>query len=211
MKKIICIAVVLITFTTIVSAQNQKKMTLDTTPNNSIATATFAGGCFWCTEAIFQELDGVKSVVSGFTGGTVKNPAYREVVTGRTGHAEAIRITYDPNKISYKELLAVFFSTHNPTTLNRQGYDEGTQYRSAIFYHNESQKKEAELEIASLTAAKVFDSKIVTEVKPFTVFYLAEDYHQDYYSNNKSQPYCQNVINPKLQKFLKKYHSKIKV
>ncbi|PIX07501.1 MAG: peptide-methionine (S)-S-oxide reductase, partial [Flavobacteriales bacterium CG_4_8_14_3_um_filter_35_10] len=115
-------------------------MTLNTTYNNSIATATFAGGCFWCTEAIFQELDGVKSVVSGFTGGTVKNPAYREVVTGRTGHAEAIRITYDPNKISYKELLAVFFSTHNPTTLNRQGYDEGTQYRSAIFYHNESQK-----------------------------------------------------------------------
>ena len=186
-------------------------MTQDTTHNNSIATATFAGGCFWCTEAIFQELDGVKSVVSGFTGGTVKNPAYREVVTGRTGHAEAIRITYDPNKISYKELLEVFFSTHNPTTLNRQGYDEGTQYRSAIFYHNESQKKEAELEIATLTAAKVFDSEIVTEVKPFNVFYLAEDYHQDYYSNNKSQPYCQNVINPKLQKFLKKYHSKIKV
>ncbi|OIO09307.1 MAG: peptide-methionine (S)-S-oxide reductase [Flavobacteriaceae bacterium CG1_02_35_72] len=205
------IIVILIVSLINIHAQNSKKMTLNTTYNNSIATATFAGGCFWCTEAIFQELDGVKSVVSGFTGGTVKNPAYREVVTGRTGHAEAIRITYDPNKISYKELLAVFFSTHNPTTLNRQGYDEGTQYRSAIFYHNESQKKEAELEIATLTAAKVFDSEIVTEVKPFNVFYLAEDYHQDYYSNNKSQPYCQNVINPKLQKFLKKYHSKIKV
>jgi len=211
LNKIASIIVILIVSLINIHAQNSKKMTLNTTYNNSIATATFAGGCFWCTEAIFQELDGVKSVVSGFTGGTVKNPAYREVVTGRTGHAEAIRITYDPNKISYKELLAVFFSTHNPTTLNRQGYDEGTQYRSAIFYHNESQKKEAELEIATLTAAKVFDSEIVTEVKPFNVFYLAEDYHQDYYSNNKSQPYCQNVINPKLQKFLKKYHSKIKV
>jgi len=211
LNKIASIIVILIVSLINIHAQNSKKMTLNTTYNNSIATATFAGGCFWCTEAIFHELDGVKSVVSGFTGGTVKNPAYREVVTGRTGHAEAIRITYDPNKISYKELLAVFFSTHNPTTLNRQGYDEGTQYRSAIFYHNESQKKEAELEIATLTAAKVFDSEIVTEVKPFNVFYLAEDYHQDYYSNNKSQPYCQNVINPKLQKFLKKYHSKIKV
>lgn len=192
------------------NAQNLKKMTITTKNNNLTATATFAGGCFWCTEAIFQELKGVTSVESGFTGGTIKNPAYREVVTGRTGHAEAIQITYNPNEISYKELLDIFFSTHNPTTLNKQGYDEGTQYRSAIFYHDEQQQQNALQMITALTNAKVFDAKIVTEVKPFTVFYKAEDYHQDYYSNNKNQPYCENVINPKLQKFLKKYHAKLK-
>ncbi|MCF6212430.1 MAG: peptide-methionine (S)-S-oxide reductase MsrA [Flavobacteriaceae bacterium] len=178
--------------------------------DNITSTATFAGGCFWCTEAIFEQLKGVKSVISGYSGGNIKNPAYREVVTGRTGHAEAIQISYDPKVISYTELLDVFFSTHNPTTLNRQGYDVGTQYRSVIFYHNNTQKEEAKKMIRDLTKAEVYDAKIVTEVNPFKAFYKAEDYHQDYYDNNKTQPYCENVINPKLRKFLEKYTSKIK-
>lgn len=179
-------------------------------PSNKLETATFAGGCFWCTEAIFEQLKGVSKVVSGYTGGTIKNPAYREVVTGRTGHAESIQITYDPKVVSYNLLLEIFFSTHNPTTLNRQGYDVGTQYRSAVFYHNEKQKNEAEAIIKALKKANVYEDEIVTEVKPFTNFYEAEAYHQDYYNNNKSQPYCENVINPKLVKFLKKYASKLK-
>jgi len=179
-------------------------------PQDNSATATFAGGCFWCTEAIFEQLKGVNSVISGYSGGGIKNPSYREVVTGRTGHAEAIQISYDPKVISYTELLDVFFSTHNPTTLNQQGYDVGTQYRSVIFYHDDVQKRIAEKIITDLTEAKVFDAKIVTEVSPFKVFYNAEDYHQDYYDNNKTQPYCENVINPKLRKFLEKYPSKLK-
>jgi len=209
-KKYIIVVASLFIVTATNYEHNFKNMTVNPKNNNITATATFAGGCFWCTEAIFQELKGVKNVVSGFTGGSVKNPSYREVVTGRTGHAEAIQITYNPTEISYRELLEVFFSTHNPTTLNRQGYDVGTQYRSAIFYHNDNQRSEAKKMIAALTKAKVFNAKIVTEVKPFTVFYMAEKYHQDYYSNNKNQPYCENVINPKLQKFIKKYKSKIK-
>jgi len=190
------------------NAQSLKNMTINS--SQKLESATFAGGCFWCTEAVFEKLKGVTKVVSGYTGGTIKNPAYREIVTGRTGHAESIQITYNPNEISYRELLDVFFSTHNPTTLNRQGYDVGTQYRSAIFYHNDKQKSEAEKMIKELTEARVYDAKIVTEVKPFTVFYTAEKYHQDYYINNKDQPYCENVINPKLQKFIKKYKTKIK-
>jgi peptide-methionine (S)-S-oxide reductase len=195
-------------FITIMNAQTLNTMTVNHT--NKLETATFAGGCFWCTEAIFEQLKGVTKVISGYTGGTVKNPAYREVVTGRTGHAEATQITFDPKVISYIDLLDVFFSTHNPTTLNRQGYDVGTQYRSAIFYHNEKQKAAAEAMIKALSEAKVFKNKIVTEVIFFKEFYKAEAYHQDYYSNNKSQPYCENVINPKLVKFFKKYASKLK-
>ncbi len=210
MKKHIIIALGLYLVTVVGYAQNIKNMTVNPNDNKNTASATFAGGCFWCSEAIFQELRGVKNVVSGYTGGKLKNPSYREVVTGSTGHAEAIQVTYNPNIISYRELLDVFFSTHNPTTLNRQGYDVGTQYRSAIFYHNGSQRNEAEKMIEELTNAKVFATKIVTEVKPFKVFYMAEKYHQDYYSNNKNQPYCENIINPKLQKFIKKYKSKIK-
>lgn len=178
--------------------------------NTNLETATLANGCFWCTEAIFQRLNGVESVVSGYTGGQIKNPAYREVTTGRTGHAEAIQITFNPNIISFQEILDVFFSTHDPTTLNRQGYDVGTQYRSGIFYHSEKQKNTAIDFIKALTDAKVFDNKIVTEVTEFTVFYKAEDYHQNYFNNNKSQGYCIAVINPKLEKFLKKYKNKIK-
>lgn len=177
---------------------------------NTLETATFGNGCYWCTEAIFQRLEGVESVASGFSGGFIKNPAYREVVTGRTGHAEVIQIKFDPSKISFQELLDVFFSTHDPTTPNRQGYDVGTQYRSAIFYHSESQKEQAEKFIVELDKAKVFDAKIVTEVTAFKAFYKAEDYHQNYYNNNKTQGYCTAVINPKLEKFLKKYKSKLK-
>ncbi len=205
------LSIVIVSFLFVIittNAQN-KKMT-KTIKNESKALATFAGGCFWCTEAIFEQLKGVSSVVSGYSGGTVKNPAYREVVTGRTGHAEAIQITYNPSEISFIELLDIFFSTHDPTTLNRQGYDVGTQYRSAVFYHNKEQEDAAKAMIDALTEAKVYDNKIVTEVVPFTNFYTAESYHQDYYNNNKSQPYCENVINPKLVKFLKKYTSKLK-
>lgn len=194
---------------TIIDAHTFIKMD-NLTKSKSLSKATFAGGCFWCTETIFERLKGVTKVVSGYTGGTIKNPAYREVVTGRTGHAEAIQITYDADVITYQELLDVFFSTHNPTTLNRQGYDVGTQYRSAIFYHDEDQKKEAEKIIKALTEANVYDAKIVTEVKSFTKFYVAEAYHQDYYINNSTQSYCENVINPKLRKFLEKYKSKLK-
>ncbi len=177
---------------------------------DNLAIATFGNGCFWCTEAIFQQLKGVETVLPGYTGGTVKNPSYKEVCTGTTGHAEAIQITYDPAVISYRELLDVFFYTHDPTTLNRQGADVGTQYRSAIFFHNEEQKKDAETIIAQLTAEGVYPDPIVTEISAIDVFYQAEDYHRNYYNNNKNQGYCRAVINPKLDKFMKKYASKTK-
>lgn len=176
----------------------------------NLKQATFGNGCFWCTEAVFQRLEGVESVESGFSGGHIKNPAYREVVSGRTGHAEVIHITYDSDKISYVELLEVFFATHDPTTLNRQGYDVGTQYRSAIFFHDEQQQKDAEAMIDALTSAEVYDDPIVTEITAFDAFYPAEDYHQNYYNQNKNQPYCVAVINPKLDKFLKVYKDKLK-
>lgn len=186
------------------NAQNNKKM------NEKLATATFGNGCFWCTEAIFQQLKGVSSVLPGYTGGSVKNPSYREVCNGTTGHAEAIQIKYDPAVISYRELLDIFFYTHDPTTLNRQGGDVGTQYRSAIFYHDGHQKEDAETIIAQLTKEGVYDDPIVTEVTEAQVFYEAEDYHKNYYNNNKNQGYCRAVINPKLDKFMKKYGSKTK-
>ncbi|WP_299527853.1 peptide-methionine (S)-S-oxide reductase MsrA [uncultured Lutibacter sp.] len=178
--------------------------------SNKLETATLANGCFWCTEAIFQQLEGVESVKSGFSGGTIKNPAYREVITGRTGHAEAIQIEFNPTIITFQEILDVFFSTHDPTTLNKQGYDRGTQYRSAIFYHSEEQRITSEEFIENLNEAKVFESLIVTEVTKFDAFYKAEDYHQNYYNNNKTQGYCMAVINPKLEKFIKKYKNKLK-
>ncbi|SDF79283.1 peptide-methionine (S)-S-oxide reductase MsrA [Chitinophaga filiformis] len=173
-------------------------------------TATFAGGCFWCMEAQFKELKGVVQVVSGFTGGTVANPTYEQVCTSATGHAEAINIVYDPGKISYDELLAAFFTAHDPTELNRQGNDVGTQYRSAIFYHNSNQEKLARYYIRKLDASKAYRAKIVTEVSPFGAFYTAEKYHQDYYSNNQQKPYCQYVIKPKLDKFRMVFKNKLK-
>jgi len=171
---------------------------------------TFAAGCFWCVEEQFKQLNGVISVTSGFTGGTVPNPSYEEVCTGTTGHAEACNIVYDPSKISYDELLAAFFVAHDPTQLNRQGHDVGTQYRSAIFYHNDNQKKLADFYIKRLNDEKAYSRKIVTEVVPYGAFYKAEDYHQDYYDNNKGAPYCQLVIKPKLDKFREVFKGKLK-
>ncbi|WP_461533388.1 peptide-methionine (S)-S-oxide reductase MsrA [Sinomicrobium sp.] len=173
-------------------------------------TATFAAGCFWCVETQFEQLKGVERVISGYTGGTVKNPTYEQVCTGTTGHAEACNIVYNPDIISFDELLEAFFVAHDPTQLNRQGNDRGTQYRSAIFYHNESQKRKAEYYIGKLNEEKVYDSPIVTEVEPYTVFYEAENYHQGYYDQNRSVPYCQYVIQPKLEKFKKVFKDKLK-
>ncbi len=179
--------------------------------NANVDTITIGGGCFWCTEAIFQQLKGVLSVASGYSGGQVKNPGYREVCTGTTGHAEVIQITYDPKKVSLAEILEVFFKTHDPTTLNKQGGDEGTQYRSAIFYRNEEQKKVAEDIKAGLDKSGAFNDPIVTEITPFEVFYKAEDYHQDYYNQNKDKnPYCSYVIVPKVEKFKKYFADKLK-
>ena len=174
-----------------------------------MALATFAGGCFWCTETLFARLKGVTGVVPGYTDGHIKNPAYREVCTGRTGHAECIQFDFDPNIISFESLLEVFFDTHDPTTLNRQGADVGTQYRSGIYYHSEEQKHAAEKMIQTLNESKVFDSSIVTEVRASTVFYPAEETHQDYYNQNTNQPYCAAVISPKVKKLIRKHESRL--
>jgi len=180
---------------------------MDKQVNMDWETALFAGGCFWCTEAVFQRLNGVMEVVSGYTGGTIKNPAYREICTGRTGHAEAIKITFDPSKVSYVELLEVFFATHDPTTLNRQGNDVGTQYRSEIFYTNLGQKQQAEEFIALLEKEQVFASPVVTAISEEKPFYNAEEEHQNYYNDHTQQPYCQVIIEPKIKK-LNTYFSK---
>jgi peptide-methionine (S)-S-oxide reductase len=172
--------------------------------------AVFCGGCFWCTEAVFKRLEGVLSVQSGYTGGFIKKPAYREVCEGRTGHAEGIIIDYDASKIDYETLLDVFFATHNPTTLNRQGYDVGTQYRSAIFYSDEVQKEVAENYIEFLNNSKVFQNPIVTTVEPLDVFYIAEEEHHDYYDQNSDQSYCQYVILPKLKTLKERFTAKLK-
>ncbi|MDI3520631.1 MAG: peptide-methionine (S)-S-oxide reductase [Anaerophaga sp.] len=172
--------------------------------------ATLGGGCFWCIEAVFKEVRGVERVESGYSGGKTANPTYREVCSGLTGHAEAVRIFFNPAIISYAEILTIFFSVHDPTTLNRQGADVGTQYRSVIFYHDEEQKKTAEQIIAELEKKKVFNNPVVTELVPAGPFYIAEDYHQNYFENNPSQPYCQVVINPKMDKFRKAFRDKLK-
>jgi len=186
------------------SSKNQTSMP------KSLETATFGGGCFWCTEAIYQRLKGVHSVISGYSGGKLPNPTYREVCSGTTGHAEVIQVQFDPEIISYPEILTVFFKTHDPTTLNRQGNDVGTQYRSAIFYHSENQRADAESIIKELTQKAVFDNPIVTEITAFVKLYPAEDYHQNYYNDNSNQPYCAVVINPKLLKFEKEFKEKLK-
>jgi peptide-methionine (S)-S-oxide reductase len=172
--------------------------------------ATLAGGCFWCLEAVYKELRGVERVVSGYAGGHVSNPTYREVCEGTTGHAEVVQITFDPSKASYRELLEVFFTIHDPTTLNRQGADVGTQYRSAVFYHTPEQRETAEQVIAEMTAERVWDSPIVTEVTPLDTFYPAEDYHQDYFEKNPTQPYCRAVVAPKVSKFRKLFLDRLK-
>ena len=172
--------------------------------------ATFAGGCFWCTEALFLEVKGVEKVVSGYIGGTVKNPSYREISTGTTGHAEAIQITFNPKEVAFEDLLEMFFGTHDPTTLNRQGADVGTQYRSEVFYHSQEQKDKVEKYIELLEKEKLYSNPIVTKVSSATIFYPAEDYHQNYYNQNSGQGYCQMVIAPKLEKLRKYYKSKLK-
>ena len=178
--------------------------------NNKIEIATLANGCFWCSEAIFTRLKGVKSVLPGYSGGKVENPSYDEVCTGRTGHAEAAQIEFDPNVISFEKLLDVFWHTHDPTTLNRQGNDVGTQYRSAIFYHNEKQKQIAEKSKRELENKGVYKDPIVTEVAPFKRFYVAEDYHNKYYDQHQDAPYCRFVIDPKIHKLLKQYGDDLK-
>ncbi len=175
----------------------------------ALETATLAGGCFWCLEAVYDQVRGVKDVVSGYTGGHVANPTYERVCSGKTGHAEAVQITFDPEQISYRELLEIFFSIHDPTTLNRQGADVGTQYRSAIFYHSEEQRQIAEQLVRELTAQKVFRDPIVTEIVPATTFYPAEDYHQEYFVRNPYQPYCQFVVAPKVAKFQKLFAHRV--
>jgi peptide-methionine (S)-S-oxide reductase len=175
-----------------------------------IELATFGAGCFWCTEAVFQNVKGVSKVVSGYAGGKVKNPTYREICTGTTGHAEVAQITFDPTKVSFEELLEVFWNTHDPTTLNRQGADEGTQYRSVVFYHNDEQREAAENYKIQLEASKVFKNPIVTEISPLPDYYLAENYHQNYFELNPNQSYCQYVVRPKVEKFMKQYQSKLK-
>ncbi len=177
---------------------------------SSVDIITLGGGCFWCVEAVYERLDGVIKVESGYSGGTVKNPTYREVCTGLTGHAEVAQITFDTTKISLDEILKVFFTVHDPTSLNRQGDDVGTQYRSVIFYRNDYQKKVARSIIDDLINAHVYENPIVTQVEPFTAFYKAEDYHQDYYNQNKDAPYCRLVIQPKLEKFEKVFKDRLK-
>jgi peptide-methionine (S)-S-oxide reductase len=180
-------------------------------PIDKVETATFGTGCFWCTEAIFEQLSGVVKVTSGYMGGKVKNPTYKEVCDGETGHAECVQVTYEPSKISFDELLKVFFQVHDPTSLNRQGADVGTQYRSAIFYHNAEQKEKAEYYKQELDKNGAYDKAIVTEISPASDFYIAEDYHQEYYRNNKNtNPYCSIVIRPKLEKFQKVFGDKLK-
>lgn len=180
--------------------------------NNKIPmdTATFGAGCFWCVEAIFQNLEGVESVVSGYTGGEIENPTYKQICTGNTGHAEVIQINYDPKKITFDELLEVFWKTHDPTTLNQQGNDIGTQYRSAVFYHNQNQKELAEKYKEELNKSGAFHKPIVTEIVEFKEFYNAEDYHQNYYNENSREPYCSFVISPKVDKFKKVFKDKLK-
>ena len=177
-------------------------------PNHQIAT--LAGGCFWCLEAVFDELNGVISVESGYAGGHVEDPSYRAVCNGDTGHAEVVQVTFNPSVLSYRDLLTVFFTIHDPTTLNRQGADAGTQYRSAIFYHNEAQHADAEAVIRELSEARLWPNPIVTEVSPLDKFYMAEDYHQEYFANNPIQPYCQAVVAPKVTKFRKHFADRLK-
>lgn len=178
--------------------------------SNPSGIATLAGGCFWCIEAVFREVEGVENVISGYTGGTTVNPTYRQVCTDETGHAEAVQITFNPAKISYREILEIFFSIHDPTTLNRQGADAGTQYRSAIFYHNEQQKTIAEELINELNKAHAWENPIVTEVVPLGRFYPAEDYHREYFAQHPEQAYCQLVISPKVNKFRKQWAKQLK-
>jgi peptide-methionine (S)-S-oxide reductase len=221
MNTLLSISVVFASLFSCNSKSSTTNMTTDNTtktmsspapvPGTGLDTATFANGCFWCTEAIFEQLDGVVSAVSGYTGGHVDNPTYEEVSTGSSGHAECLQITYDPSKITFDELLEVFWETHDPTTLNRQGNDVGPQYRSGIYYHNQEQKQKAEKYKEELNKSGAFNDPIVTEISPFTKFYPAEAYHQQYFENNENKnPYCRVVVRPKVDKFRKVFKDKLK-
>jgi len=210
MKKNIVLLMLFIANCAVALAATGNKPVTGNLHGPKLDTATFATGCFWCTEAKFQQLKGVKKVISGFSGGHVANPSYEQVCTGTTGHAEACNIIYDPAQISFDELLEAFFVAHDPTQLNRQGNDVGTQYRSAIFYHNAAQKQKADYYIGKLNTEKAYKSNIVTQVVPYKVFYKAEDYHQNYFNQNGSQPYCKYVIQPELEKFKKVFKNKLK-
>ncbi|MCW8897583.1 MAG: peptide-methionine (S)-S-oxide reductase MsrA [Flavobacteriales bacterium] len=191
-------------------AKNNDKPIENTNDTTITDTITLGAGCFWCVEAIFDQLKGVEKVISGYAGGEIKNPSYKEVCTGRTGHAEVCQVIYNPKIISIEEILEVFWQTHDPTTLNKQGGDVGTQYRSAIFYHNNAQKQIAEAYKQQLDSSNIFSNPIVTEITAFTNFYPAEDYHQDYFDLNDEQPYCSAIIKPKVEKFKKKFKDKLK-
>ncbi len=180
------------------------------TQPNQLETVTLGGGCFWCLEAIYNELKGIIKVESGYSGGTIPNPTYEQVCTGTTGHAEVIQITYNPSIITLKEILQIFFTMHDPTTLNRQGNDVGTQYRSIIFYHNENQKQTAEQVIKEITQARIWNNPILTQIEPYNLFYKAEEYHQEYYKKNPTQSYCRIIIAPKIAKLRKQYFEKLK-
>ncbi len=206
------VAALTLSATSIIAFAGDEKLSETSTESGSKteATATLAGGCFWCTEAVFERMEGVKDVVSGYIGGTVPNPTYEQVCSKKTGHAEAIEIIYDPSKTTYEELLEVFFKTHDPTTKNKQGADEGPQYRSAVFYHNEEQKKAAQKYIAKLDESREFKSPIVTTLERATKFYPAEEYHQDFYRRNPNYGYCQFVVRNKVRKFNREFGDKLK-
>lgn len=201
--------IILFFLTNLNIAMNAQHQTSSVAMPDDLETATLGSGCFWCTEAVYLEVKGVRSVVSGYTGGKVKNPTYREVCSGLTGHAEVVQVKFDPKVVSYESILEIFWNTHDPTTLNRQGADEGTQYRSAIFYHSEDQRKVAEAYKAQLEKSGVFKNRIVTEITPAAVFYKAEDYHQNYFALNPDQGYCQYVIRPKVEKFRKQFAGRL--
>lgn len=213
MKKIVAI---ILAFSTMSCQSKEKKTMTESSRTNAhvsqqnLETATFAGGCFWCTEAVFLEIEGVKSVLPGYIGGQTVNPTYEDICTGKTGHAEAIEIKFDPKVVSYGELLEIFFATHDPTTLNRQGADVGTQYRSEVFFHNEEQKKITEDYIALMTLENTFGNPIVTKVSQASKFYVAEDYHVNYYNRNSGQSYCSYVITPKISKLRQNFQDKLK-
>ncbi len=208
--KFIRIAMLLIFVSLTNACAQQKSNQEENMENKKLELATFGAGCFWCVEAIFQRVDGVEKVVSGYSGGHVKNPSYKEVCQGTTGHAEVCQLSYEPATVSFDELLEIFWKTHDPTTLNRQGNDVGPQYRSVVFYHNEEQRRLAEKYRKELDEAGIFSNTIVTEISPFDILYIAEDYHQNYFNENGSQPYCSFVIQPKVDKFKKVFKEKLK-
>lgn len=209
MKYTVAIISVILIGAMTIFGREKKKETMSEVNDAALEKATFGAGCFWCVEAMFQDINGVSKVVSGYSGGHVKNPSYKEVCTGRTGHAEVIQVTYDPDVVSYETLLEAFFLSHDPTQLNRQGADVGTQYRSVIYYHNATQEMLAKEAKKKLNNEKAFENPVVTEISAFETFYEAEDYHQDYYAANPNQPYCSRVVGPKLEKFRKVFKDKL--